>query len=107
MNKEIPSKVVRKIIFDILQERSNKLDEECEKLEHQKLKECNVALDYSQSIGCEACGTRVLADEVLLGQISIEEAIKDILKRDEIKEAKTRCEDWIKEKYLLENETER
>ncbi len=98
MNKEIPAKVVRKIIFDILLERSDKLDEECEKLEQEELKECNVVLDYSQSIGCEAGGTRALADDILSGQISIEEAIKDILKRDEIKEAKKRCEDWIKEK---------
>ena len=107
MNRLIPSKVVRKVISDILIERSNKEDEACRKMQEEELRDLGLVLEYSSSIGWEAAGTRVLADEILSGQISIEMAIRDFLDLDEIKEAKKRCEDWIKEKELSKNEAER
>ena len=53
----------------------------------------------------EASGTRVLADDVLTGEIPIREAINEILDKDEIDEVKARCENWIIENS--KNEIER
>lgn len=107
MNKMIPSKVVRKIISDILIERSYKEDKACREMQQEELKTLGIVLQYSSSVGWEACATRVLADDIVSGQISIEEAIKDILDPDEVEEAKKRCENWIEEKELSKYETER
>ncbi len=100
MKREIPSKVVRKIIADVLIERSNQIDQACDEMQKQELKENDIVLDYSCSVGWEACGVRVLADDILSGQISIKEAIRDILSKDEINEVKQRCENWIREEDL-------
>ena len=105
MKEVIPTKVARGIIANILIERSNKIDKACRELMEQDLKENNAVSEYSQSIGWEACALRVLADDILAGEISIKEAIKDILDPDEIQEAKARCEEWIKESQ--KDETER
>lgn len=97
MKEVIPTKVVREIITNILIERSNKIDKSCIELMKQDLKESDIVSEYSQSIGWEACAVRVLADDILSGQISVKEAIQEILDPDEIQEAKVKCEEWIKE----------
>lgn len=104
MNKMIPLKVVREIIADVLIKRSNKIEQACNEMQEKELDEIGVVLDYSASVGWEACGIRVLADDILAGEISIKEAIKEILDKDEIDEVKNRCENWIKETSKIERE---
>lgn len=104
MNKMIPLKVVREIIADVLIKRSNKIEQACNEMQEKELDEIGIVLEYSSSVGWEACGTRVLADDILTGEISIKEAIKEILDKDEIDEVKNRCEKWIKETLKIERE---
>lgn len=97
MGNTIPSKVVRKIIFDILIERSNAIDDYCDELIKNEMAEYGVYGEYAGELGWTACGTRVLADEVLEGIMSLEEAV-EVLSSEERREAKTRCQNWLKEK---------
>ena len=95
MSDTIPSKIVREIVADILIERSNALDDAADELAQQELEQYGYTGQYAASVGWEAAGTRVLADEVRLGIISIKEAIHEILTPQEREEAKMRCANWI------------
>ena len=97
MGSTIPSKIVRKIIFDILIERSNAIDDDCDKLIKKDMEEFGAVGDYACEVGWTACGTRVLADEILEGIMSLEEAV-EVLSLEERREAKTRCQNWLDEK---------
>ena len=97
MGSTIPSKIVRKVIFDILIERSNAIDDECDELIKKDMAEFGVVGDYSCEVGWTACGTRVLADDILEGIVSLEEAVQ-VLSLEERKEAKARCQNWLDEK---------
>lgn len=104
MNDTIPAKVVREIIADILIERSNAIMQASDELAEQSIQETGICNEYALEVGVESCGTRVLADDVISGEISIEEAIKEILTQEEIKEAKIRCQNYIIEKQKDEEE---
>ena len=104
MNNTIPTKVVRKIISDILIERSNAIMQASDEIAEKSFKETGVCDDYACDVATEACGTRMLADEIEAGAISIEEAITEILTREERQEAKSRCLKYIEEKQKGETE---
>ena len=105
MKVAIPSKTVRKIIFDILIERSHEIDKACDKMVKDRIeKGLPVISDYAGELGWTACGTRVLADDILEGIMSLEEAV-EVLTSEERKEAKARCQKWLEEK--AQNNTER
>ena len=53
--------------------------------------------DYAGEVGWTACGTRVLADDILDGIMPLEEAV-ECLTSEERKEAKDRCKNWLDEK---------
>lgn len=96
MNNTIPTKVVRKIISDILIERSNAIMQAAEEIAEKAFEETGgYYCEYVGEVATESCGTRVLADEVEEGAISIEEAITEILTREERQEAKRRCLEYI------------
>ena len=95
MNNTIPAKIARRVIADILIERSNAIDDACDELIKKEMEGLGVVSDYAGELGWTACGTRVLADDVLEGIISLEEAITDILSSEERKEAKARCQKWL------------
>ena len=97
MSETIPIKVVRKIIFDILIERSNAEMDTANELIAESIQETGISNQFANSVGWQSCGTRVLADDIKEGIISIEEAI-DSLTTFEKKEAKRRCEVWLNEK---------
>ena len=97
MKRTIPSKIVRKIIFDILIERSNVIDDYCDELIKNEMEKFGVYGEYAGEVGWTACGTRVLADEILEGIMSLEEAV-EVLSLEERREAKTRCQNWLNEK---------
>ena len=97
MGKTIPAKIVRKVIFDILIERSNAIDDACDELIKRDMAEIGVIGDYTAEMGWTACGTRVLADDILEGIMSLEEAV-EVLSLEERREAKTRCQNWLNEK---------
>lgn len=97
MSKTIPGKIVRKIIFDILIERSNTIDDVCNNMIKKEMSEMGVISEFTGEVGWTACGTRVLADDVLEGTMPLEEAV-EILTVDERKEAKDRCQNWLDEK---------
>ena len=97
MRSTIPSKIVRKIIFDILIERSNVIDAYCDELIKNEMAEFGVYGEYAGEVGWTACGTRVLADDILEGIMSLEEAV-EVLSLEERKEAKARCQKWLEEK---------
>ena len=99
----IPSKVVRKVIFDILIERSNAIDDACDEMIKKDMAEIGVVSDYAGELGWTACGTRVLADDILDGIMSLEEAV-EVLTSEERIEAKTRCQNWLDEKEKNEME---
>ena len=99
MGNTIPSKIVRKVIFDILIERSYAIDDDCDELIKKDMEAMGSVSDYAGEIGWTACGTRVLADDILEGIMSLEEAV-EVLTSDERREAKARCQ-----KYLLEEKT--
>lgn len=95
MKVAIPSKTVRKIIFDILIERSHAIDKACDEMVKDGIeKGLPVISDYAGELGWTACGTRVLADDILEGIMSLEEAV-EVLTREERKEAKARCQKWL------------
>lgn len=102
MSDKIPSKVVREIISDILIERSNVIMQACEEIMKKEILDCSATGDYSGEIGTTSCGTRVLADEILYGQIPIEEAIWEILSPEERKKAKSRCQNWLNDRNEIE-----
>ena len=95
MGNAIPVKIVRKVIFDILIERSNAIDDACDEIVKKGIEEgFPVISDYAGELGWTACGTRVLADDILEGIISLEEAV-EVLTREERIEAKARCQKWL------------
>jgi len=98
MGNAIPVKIVRKVIFEILIERSNVIDEACDEMVKKGIEQglCVIS-DYAGELGWTACGTRVLADEILEGTMSLEEAV-EILSLEERREAKARCQKWLDEK---------
>lgn len=97
MASTIPSKIVRKIIFDILIERSNAIDNDCAEIIKNDMEAFGSVSDYACEVGWTACGTRVLADDVLDGIMSLEEAV-EVLTSDERREAKARCQKYLEEK---------
>lgn len=97
MESTIPSKIVRKVIFDILIERSNAIDDDCDKLIKKDMERFGAVDEYAVEMGWTACGTRVLADDILDGIMSLEEAV-EVLTSEERREAKTRCQNWLDEK---------
>lgn len=97
MSDTIPSKIVRKIIFDILLERSNAIDNDADELIKKDMAEFGVVGDYACEVGWTACGTRVLADDILEGIMSLEEAV-EVLSSEERREAKARCQKYLEEK---------
>lgn len=97
MGNTIPSKIVRKVIFDILLERSNSIDDDCDALIKKDMAEFGAVDEYAIEVGWTACGTRVLADDILYGIMSLEEAV-ECLTSEERKEAKARCKNWLDEK---------
>lgn len=95
MGVTIPGKIVRKVIFDILIERSHVIDEACDEIVKKEIEEgFPVISDYAGELGWTACGTRVLADDILEGIISLEEAV-EVLTSEEKREAKARCQKWL------------
>ena len=104
MNNTIPTKVVRKIISDILIERSNAIMQAADEIAEKSFKEHGVCCEYAGDVATESCGTRVLADEVEEGTISIEEAVNEILSQEERKEAKRRCLEYIAKEQKTETE---
>ena len=103
MGDTIPISIVREIISEILIERSNVLMRACEELMQKEMLEHGTVSDFPMDVGTESCGTRVLADEVLYGEISIEEAVREVLTADERKEAKYRCRKWLDERKGIED----
>jgi len=97
MGSTIPSKIVRKVIFDILIERSNAIDDDCDELIKKDMEAMGSVSDYAGELGWTACGTRVLADDILEGTMSLEEAV-EVLSLEERREAKARCQKWLEEK---------
>jgi len=104
MKDTIPTKIVREIIADILIRRSNAIMQACDELSEKSIQETGICDEYALEVGVESCGTRVLADDIISGNISIKEAISEILTQDEIREAKTRCLNYIAEKQKSEKE---
>ena len=98
MENAIPVKIVRKVIFDILIERSNAIDDACDEIIKREFERgFPVTSDYAGELGWTACGTRVLADDILEGIMSLEEAV-EVLSSEERREAKARCKKWLDEK---------
>ena len=102
MDNKIPVSVVREIVSEILIERSNAIMQACEEIIQKEISATGVCSDWSLGVGTESCGTRALADEVLYGEISIKEAIREILTQEERKEAKARCQKWLDERKGIE-----
>lgn len=102
MGNTIPAKIVRKVIFDILIERSYVIDEARDEMVKNGIKQgLPVISDYAGELGWTACGTRVLADDILEGIMSLEEAV-EVLSYEERREAKARCQKWLDEKRKIE-----
>lgn len=97
MPETIPGKIVRKIIFDILIERSNAIDDACDEMIEKEIAEIGYTIERTGEIGWTACGTRILADEILEGIMPMEEAV-EVLTPNERREAKARCQNWLDEK---------
>ena len=97
MSDTIPGKIVRRVIADILIERSNAIDDACDIMIEKEMAEIGVISEYTGEVGWTACGTRVLADDILEGIMTIEDAV-DTLTPDERREAKARCQNWLDEK---------
>ena len=102
MKQYIPTDVVKKIIADILIERGNKILDDADRLAEIEINEGGVASEYQGEIETTSAGTYVLADDVLCGQISIQEAIETVLNKYEVKEAKSRCVEWINKQNEFE-----
>lgn len=97
MGNAIPVKIVRKIIFDILIERSHAIEDDCAEIIKKDMETFGSVGDYAGEVGWTACGTRVLADDILDGTMSLEEAV-EVLTSEERREAKTRYQKWLDEK---------
>lgn len=104
MENTIPGKIVRKIIFDILIEKSKSIDRDCDELVKKDMEVFGSVSDYAGEMGWTACGTRVLADDILEGIMSLEEAV-EVLTSEERSEARARCQKWLEEK--IKNDIEK
>ena len=93
MNESIPEKIIRNIIADTLFERANHIDNIVDEM----IKNDETDTDYTGDIGWTACGTRALSDDVRAGIIPLEEAV-EVLTPFERKEAKRKCQEWLKER---------
>lgn len=98
----IPVKIARKIIAEILIERSNEIMNACESVCKKEEEETGYVSEYAIEIGWTSCGTRVLADDIIAGEISVEEAVREILTPEERKLAKTKCLQWLDGEYDIE-----
>lgn len=87
----IPKKVVRQFIAELLIRRGRIIDDACEEMMAADMQQNGLVLDTSMQAGWEACGIRVLADDILSGYISVEEAIANILDEEEIGLLKNKC----------------
>lgn len=94
MINAIPVKIIRKVIFDILIERSHAIDDDCAEIIKKDMEAFGSVGDYAGELGCTASGTRVLADDILDGTMSLEEAV-EVLTPEERMEAKARCQKWL------------
>lgn len=95
MKRYVPTSVVRKIIADILIERGNKILNDADKIAEEEIELFGVTSEYVGELETTSGGTYVLADDVLCGQISISEALEEVLNPYEAKLAKSRCEEWL------------
>ena len=102
MEKYIPTNVVRKIIADILIERGNRILAEADRIADEEIKRCGFASQFQGELETTSAGTYVLADDVLNGQISLQEAIQVVLSQDEVNLAKTKCEEWLNKQNEIE-----
>ena len=103
MKRDLPIDVVRKIIYDILIERGNNILNDADEMAEEEIKEFGGTDQYVAQLRVTSAGIYVLADDVLSGEISIREALEDVLNPFEKKLAKSRCEEWLNK----HNETER
>ena len=85
MKKYIPTNVVRKIIADILIERGNRILDDADELAVEEIEVLGYASEFQGELETTSAGTYVLADDVLNGQISLQEAIEVVLSQDEVK----------------------
>ena len=90
MKKYIPTNVVRKIIADILIERGNRILDDADELAVEEIEVLGYASEFQGELETTSAGTYVLADDVLNGQISLQEAIEVVLSQDEVNLAKTK-----------------
>ena len=103
MSETIPINIIRKIIYDILIERSNIEMNAAYEMIEEDINETGIASGYANSIGWQSCGIRALADDIIAGVIPIEEAVES-LTLFEKKEAKIKCQEWLKDRKRSKEE---
>ena len=96
MSESIPEKIIRNIIADILFNRANCIDNIAEEIGKHEVETLGYNTEYAGEVGWTACGTRVLSDDIREGIIPLEQAV-EVLTPLEKKEAKRRCQKWLKE----------
>jgi len=94
MQISIPCDILRKFIADVLTERGNRILDSADILAEQELKEHGYVSEYVGEIETTSGGTYVLADDVMSGYISLDEALNYILSSDEVKIVKQHCIEW-------------
>ena len=102
MKNTIPTKVVRKIISDILIERGNSIMNATNEMEKEDVRQTGVISQYTSEWGQTSSGTYVLADDILSGYIPVEEALDQILYPSEKVLAEKRCLEWMEQNNSTE-----
>ena len=92
MDNNIPNKVVREIISEILAERGNSVDNKYYRLRDDEL---NIDGETAKKIGINARLNSILADKVLQGEVPVKEVIDLVLTPDEVKKATIKCDQWM------------
>lgn len=74
----------------------------CESVCKKEEEQTGCASEYAIEIGWTSCGTRALADDIIAGEISVEETVREILTSEERKMAKTKCLKWLDGEFDIE-----
>lgn len=92
MDNNVPNKVIREIIADIVAGRGNSVVNNYYKLNDIKN---GIDEETAKKIGIDSKVNNMLAERIQDGAVPMKEIIDLILTPDEIKLCRTRCDQWL------------
>ncbi len=99
MDKNIPNKVIREIVSEILAERGNSIINNYYRLAEERQ---GIDEKTAKEIGIDSKLNSMLASRVLEDSVPIKEVIDLVLTPDEVKLARKKCDKWLEQEHEQE-----